>query len=211
MGCVSSKRKEAEAKAKADAWAGAWARGEPVTLTHESDFDTNGAMYYIGTKGGTCEYQNPQTTSAVTVTASSKFHRRYADHRLAQHQHDGQHNCTQDYSNSTMAVALGGGVELEVANYCLRHGLSGGGGGRLRHWDLEASQDGRAWTTLRSHHDDQSLPDAKFSTAGWAVEGGKGAFSQFRIRQTGKNNEYGSDSLCCAGIELYGVLHKPQR
>ena len=63
---------------------------------------------------------------------------------------------------------------------------------------------------LRSHRDDQSLPDAKFSTAGWAVEGGQGAFSQFRIRQTGKNSD-GGGSLCCAGIELYGVLHTPQR
>ncbi|GMH68188.1 hypothetical protein TrLO_g10133 [Triparma laevis f. longispina] len=76
-----------------------------------------------------------------------------------------------------MALALGGGVELEVSHYCLRHG-NDYGGGRLRHWDLQASQDGGTWTTLRSHSDDQALPDAAFSTAGWAVEGGKGAFSR---------------------------------
>ena len=74
---------------------------------------------------------------------------------------------------------------------------------------LEASLDGRAWTTLRSHRDDQSLADAAFSTAAWAVEGGKGAFSHFRIRQTGKNSN-GNDFLLCAGIELYGVLQPPQ-
>ena len=137
---VSSKRKEAEAKAKADAWAGAWARGEPVTLTHESDFDTNGAMYYIGTKGGTCEYQNPQTTGAVTVTASSERGGGYADHRVVQHQHDGGQNTTENKPNSTMALALGGGAKLEVASYCLRHrGDNSYGNCRLRHWDLEAS------------------------------------------------------------------------
>ncbi|GMH75555.1 hypothetical protein TL16_g06800 [Triparma laevis f. inornata] len=108
-----------------------------------------------------------------------------------------------------MALALGGGVELEVSHYCLRHG-NDYGGGRLRHWDLQASQDGGTWTTLRSHSDDQALPDAAFSTAGWAVEGGKGAFSQFRIRQTGLNSNDQYNCLWCAGIELYGVLHPPQ-
>ena len=50
--------------------------------------------------------------------------------------------------------------------------------------------------------------DAK---ASWAVEGGDGAsFRCFRVLQPGKNaGSYyrnSSDHLCCAGIELYGVL-----
>ena len=116
-----------------------------------------------------------------------------------------------------------GGANIDVAHYCLRHGYSDDRF-RLRHWDLEGSLDGRAWTTLRSHRDDRSLPDdpsaeawpdANLSTAAWAVEGGKGAFAHFRIRQTGENSGYsnsrGNDQLLCAGIELYGVLQPPQR
>ena len=75
---------------------------------------------------------------------------------------------------------------------------------------MEASTDGQAWTTLRSHRNDASLADTAHSTAGWAVaprvEGGTGAcFSHFRVRQTGKNSS-NTDHLFCAGIELYGEL-----
>jgi hypothetical protein len=130
-------------------------------------------------------------------------------HRFAQHEHDGQDNTTpQDEPGSAMALALGGGAQAEVSYYCLRHGCSHGGA-RLRHWELEASRDGEApWTTLRSHEGDESLAEGAFSTAGWAVEGGKGAFSHFRVRMTGKNSR-GDDALCCAGIELYGSLMIP--
>ena len=176
---------------------------------YESDFD-GGALHWLGTEGGTREYQNPQATEAVAVTASSEGGSNYAAPRFVQHRPDGETNRTLDQPNSWMALAFGGGAKIDVAHYCLRHGDYAYGYLRLRHWDLEASLDGRAWTTLRSHRDDQSLPDAGFSTAAWAVEGGKGAFSHFRIRQTGKNS-YGDDKLCCAGIELYGVLHPAQQ
>jgi hypothetical protein len=173
-----------------------------------------GALNWLGTEGGTREYQNPQATEAVAVTASSEHDHcsppRYAAPRLVQHRPDGGHNLTGNKPNSWLAVALGGGAKIDVAHYCLRHGISNAGICRLRHWDLEGSLDGLAWTTLRSHRDDQSLPDAGYSTAAWAVEGGKGAFSHFRIRQTGKNSR-GDDFLCCAGIDLYGVLQPPQK
>jgi hypothetical protein len=186
---------------------------------HEADFDTNGILYWLATKGGTCTYTNPtavytysadttQQPVAVTAQASSEF--RFAAHRLAQHRHDGVINGTKSAKSSSVAVVLGGGAQAELNHYCLRHGNSSGSY-RLRHWVLEASQDGRTWTTLRSHHDDASLPDAGFSTAGWVVEGGKGAFSHFRVRQTGKNSSGFSTTggLMCAGIELYGSLLPP--
>jgi hypothetical protein len=172
------------------------------------------ALHWLGTEGGTREYQNPQATEAVAVTASSEHYCDYAAPSFVQHRPDGNSNLTQSKPNSWMALAFGGGAKIDVAHYCLRHGDRDDGYGRLRHWDLEASLDGRAWTTLRSHRDDQSLADAKYSTAAWAVEGGKGAFSHFRIRQTGKNSggySGGDDCLMCAGIELYGVLHPPQQ
>jgi E3 ubiquitin-protein ligase HECTD1 len=174
-------------------------------LQYQSDFDTNGMLYWLGTKGGTQPYVNPVDSNAVTDTASSQ--QDFAAGRFVQHQSDGQNNYTADKPNSWMAVALGGGAQAKVTRYCLRHGCSGSYY-VLRHWDLEASTDGRAWTTLRSHRNDESLAEAGYSTAGWAVEGGKGAFSHFRIRQTGKNSN-GGDTLACAGIELYGELLPP--
>jgi hypothetical protein len=45
--------------------------------------------------------------------------------------------------------------------------------------------------------------------AAWEVEGANQAYRYFRIRQTGKNSNGfigGDNELCCAGIELYGML-----
>ena len=44
-----------------------------------------------------------------------------------------------------------------------------------------------------------------FSVAAWEVEGANQAYRYFRIRQTG-DNSWGNHTLCCAGIELYGML-----
>ena len=68
---------------------------------------------------------------------------------------------------------------------------------------------GKAWITLRSPRNDASLAERAFLTAGWAVEGDKGAFSHFRVRQTGKTACGDHNLACCAGIELYGELLLP--
>ena len=182
-------------------------------------------LYWLGTKGGTQPYKNPVDSNAVTVTASREENSsldedevssedeystfmagRFVQHRHQSGEEEEDNYTASDEPNSWMAVALGGGAQAKVTHYCLRHGCQGdaehGSWNVLRHWDLEASTDGQAWTTLRS------LADAGFSTAGWVVQGDKGAFSHFRIRQTGENSS-SSHELACAGIELYGELLPP--
>jgi hypothetical protein len=99
--------------------------------------------------------------------------------------------------------------KMMVDRYCLRHSTcrSGCNGSSLRNWQLQGSNDGDLWTTLRAHKNDEALAKTKYSTASWAVEGGKGAFAQFRVLQTGKNGGgHSRDRLYCAGIELYGTF-----
>ena len=75
-------------------------------------------------------------------------------------------------------------------------------------WTLEGSNDGAEWVTLRQHANDESLADQAMATAAWPLEPGTvqgRAFRHFRILQTGRNAA-GNEHLCCAGIELYGVL-----
>ena len=55
------------------------------------------------------------------------------------------------------------------------------------------------------HTGDRTLGALAFVTAGWAVQGGKGSFSQFRAIATGPDNS-GGIYLMCAGLELYGAL-----
>ena len=142
------------------------------------------------------------TTEALHPDASN-----YKPHRLVQHVHDGQSNFTDDKPGCWMKFAIVGGGRMEVDRYCLRSDALGSSH-VLRNWQLQASNDGAEWTTLRAHANDAALAATAFSTASWAVEGGKGAFAQFRVLQTGKNSG-GWDNLFCAGIELYGAFFAP--
>ena len=101
------------------------------------------------------------------------------------------------------------GARLVPDHYELRSDKNSGTH-KPRHciWELQASDDGRRWATLRSHRGDEGLSGRPMSVAHWpldaAVVAGR-AFRHFRIVQTGKNSS-GNDHLHCAGIELYGLL-----
>jgi hypothetical protein len=80
----------------------------------------------------------------------------------------------------------------------------------LRNWRLEGSNDGHNWVILRTHTDDPAL-NGKGSTATWPIERPetKGAFSLFRLYQTGVNSN-AHHYLACSGWEMYGKLYSPQ-
>merc|ERR1719240_1106104 len=94
------------------------------------------------------------------------------------------------------------GLKLQVTHYCYR-GDYGGGGNHPRTWDLQGSNDGSQWTTLKSHHEDLSILTNANGPKGygsWQVQPA-GFFSKFRIFNQGTPNH-----LCCSGIEFYGTL-----
>jgi hypothetical protein len=133
--------------------------------------------------------------------------------RLVEQSDDGRtENNTEVLPDSWVSVDLGKDRSLVPNYYCARHGYDSSGAFRLQSWDFEGSNDGSNYTALRAHRNDNSLPDQAFSVAAWKVEGVKQAYRYFRIRQTAKNsgNGYSRRSadrcLCCAGIELYGML-----
>ena len=120
-------------------------------------FDKNGVLYYLGTKGGTCAYQNPHTAGEVVAKMSSSGNG--TPDRFVQHSATGgsTSRCnTGDKSNSWMSVDLGAGRSLVPNHYCLRHDSHDGH--VLRHWKLEGSNDGSTWTILRNHKNDSTIP-----------------------------------------------------
>ena len=104
-----------------------------------------------------------------------------------------------------MSVDLGAGRSLVVDHYCWRNSFPGDGNHTLRTWRLEGSNDGRTWTTLKTHNNDQSLKKEAGSVAHWAVDGVSTAYRHFRVIQTGKN-AFNHDYLVTQGMELYGEL-----
>ena len=185
----------------------------PATFgTHPfaSPFDTNGVLFHLGTAGGTRAYQNPHNAGAVVASMSS-----ISDgdpSRFVEHTHASPvYNFTIDVADSWMAVDLKA-ARLVPNHYALRSDAQSGNN-KLRHWRLEASNDGQAWTILRAHSSDASLRDEAMSVAAWPLDAAAVAgrsFRHFRIVQTGANSS-GANYLLCAGIELYGVLTDASR
>eukprot|EP00729_Bicosta_minor_P032630 gene32630-biopygen2706 len=177
-------------------------------FAHTAAFDCNGVLHWIGAGCGTTEYANPHEKPGGVVAKMSTV---YDDNgstpsRFVEHAPLNQYNYTEYTANSWMSVDLGEGRHLAPDYYCLRHGTSTGFY-RLLHWRLEGSNDDSTWTLIKTHANDQALPDQGWSTASWPIEAtADGAsYRYFRIFQTGKDSS-GYDLLACAGIELYGLL-----
>jgi hypothetical protein len=189
---------------------------------HECIFDepfgNNGVVYYILTVGKTKPYKISSSSGVTPKMSSIKCDSAdYGDpDHLLFNKHDGStFNMTKNLKNSWASIDLGEGRSLIVNYYCLRHGKSTGHY-RLQSWDFEGSNDGRKWTVLRVHKDEDSAwqvegsnevaawGDDGFSVAAWQVEGVNQAYRHFRIRMTGPHGR--DHNLCCAGIELWGRL-----
>ena len=87
--------------------------------------------------------------------------------------------------------------------YTLQHGWSGVSGA-LRNWVLEGSKDGKVWSTLMNHVDDETLTKG-YATATWKINDVSTSYRYLRVRQTNKNSA-GKDSLRLCGFEVYGQL-----
>ena len=181
-----------------------------MQLTFQSPFDKNGVLYYLGTKGGTCAYQNPHTAGEVFAKMSSVASNSLsygAPHRFVQHAIGEGSNYTNNDGNSWMSVDLGAGRSLVPNHYCLRH-WDHANNQALRNWRFEGSDDGATWVCLKDHRNDSTIPSQPRVVGHWALES-RGGYRHFRILQTGKstaNNHY----LMCSGIEIYGVLRGPK-
>ena len=182
-----------------------------------ADFDTNGVLHYFGTAAGSEGYANPHTSGVVVAAMSSVMgndpgfcNNPYygSAERSVQNQchrsSKGKRNGTNSEPNSWMSVDLGQGHSLIVDHYCLRMDY---GAFKPRNWELQGSDDGDHWHTLRRHQADSKLAETSLSTANWPVEAGGRFFRQFRILQTGLSS-FDTHVLQCAGIELYGTLRE---
>eukprot|EP01047_Picozoa_sp_COSAG01_P032685 COSAG01_NODE_2374_length_7803_cov_5.861241_9_plen_506_part_00 len=167
-------------------------------------FDQAGVLHYIATEGGTSAYVNPHTAGRVVASRSSNLEG--GDESFVAGPCPGD-SYTHNIPNSWMAVDLGAGRRLTVNHYALRYGVDDDSGAP-RNWELQGSEDGEAWTTLRRHDNDETMEVKSFVVAHWAVEGVTTPYRRFRVHQHGVNSCRAShNNLICNGIELYGRLY----
>lgn len=80
----------------------------------------------------------------------------------------------------------------------------------MRSWNLEGSNDGKTWSVLSGHKDDETItmPGAY---GAWPISCNAKAYRIFRIILTGPTTDYSSlsDKISLSNFELYGILILP--
>jgi len=172
-----------------------------VTLTFSSVFDTNGAVYYIGTDYLTTSFTNPHTSGKVVVTRSSVNTGTVTD------------MCSRAYEDSWTqnlgtggwnAIDLGAGRSLKV-NYYVLCGVLTNGGTFPRSWKLQGSNDGTNWTDLDTQTNNTSIAAAQQS-ASVAVSGQTIYYRYLRTLLSNSGSSQGDNLLLSSDFEFYGVL-----
>jgi len=180
---------------------------DKITFSHQTDFDENGLMYWVGTNARTAgEWVNPAQYGLVVVTSSEGRNLPYGRLEDILSREPGALNChTNDDRKAWFAIDLG--LWLLPSAYTLRH-ARGYGRSALRTWQLQASKDGLNWTVLSDHTWDERLGEPG-STATWTIQLNKEervGWRHIRIQQLGKNSSAQTHYLSLSGFEIYGTV-----
>ena len=180
------------------------------------DFDENGALYYLGTKGKRHQYRNPHEINMVKAFASSISKGQVSDfvgRNLVNLR-------TENEENSFFGVDLGKNRTLVPTAYSLRNRNSSSH--VMLCWNLEASNDKinfeildtRIFSNVNNPQIHQKLEKERNllrepgCTSTWGIskkikERFPNGFRYFLIKQIDKNSN-GSYNLAISGFELYG-------
>lgn len=178
-------------------------------LQYICDGDSNGVLYFAGTSYGAHQWVNPVLAKRITVAASTPVSR-YTDPKvLASRTYQGTSftgPLIEDGKvSSWWMVDIGTDHQLICNYYTLRQD---GSRAFIRSWNFQGSVDGKNWTNLRVHENDQTVcKPGQF--ASWPVTGSNSLlpFRFFRVCLTAptsdENNQW---SLCTCFLELYGYF-----
>ena len=180
------------------------------------DFDENGALYFLGTKGKRQQYRNPHEINMVKAFASSISKGQVSDfvgRNLVNLR-------TENEENSFFGVDLGSNRTLVPSAYSIRNRNSSSH--VMLCWNLEASNDRVNFEILDTRifsntnnpkvhqklEKERNLLKEPGCTSTWGIskkvrERFPEGFRYFLIKQINKNSN-GSYNLAISGFELYG-------
>ena len=171
---------------------------------HETDFDTNCIFYAIGTlfDQQENEFDNPAEFDVVKVTAHAPF----TDTSMASiEEMIGRNNvrCQTPVGKPCYVTIDLGVYGVKLSKYTLKH-WNYSASDHLKTWDLQGSNNGYNWITIKSHKDSTELY-GKSKTNTWEIDDKKECpnntyFSYFRIFSSSQTK------ITLSGVELYGDL-----
>ncbi|KAI6206878.1 HECT-type E3 ubiquitin transferase [Aphelenchoides besseyi] len=174
-----------------------------IEFCYESDFDTNGLMWYLGTNArSTSEWVNPAAIGVVSIW-STDGRMPYGTVEDVLSRDINPMNChSSDSKDASITIDLG--VHIKPWAYTLRHSR-GYAKSALRTWDFEGSMDNKNYTLLSRHENDTSLNEVG-STATFYIDGNlqDKPVRYVRIQQRGVNSSNITHFISLSGFEIYG-------
>lgn len=171
-----------------------------LSLKFERENDSNGVLYFLGTQMGQKNWMNPAEQNLIKIYPSSLAPN--SEPATAVAGREAVRCVTRNIPNSFFIIDLK--TASVIPNYySLRH-YSSWDVEALRHWVIEGSVDGKKFTILRNHVDDETLRQ-KGQVAAWKIDSSQQRYRLFRIRQTGLNSNK-HNYLALSGFEIYGQL-----
>ena len=162
-------------------------------FAYESDGDTHGLLYHLGTLGSSGDvegqHSNPFTTDMVSLWSSELAS---VSEPLSFFVGRSPASCCTKWRKASYMA-----IDLQRASIKLtRYSMSCTSNSKylMRKWNLEGSSNGTDWFILREHRDDQSFTESG-QIRSWPIET-RQFFSKFRIVTAG------GVFACC--LELYG-------
>ncbi|KAK2660876.1 hypothetical protein Ddye_007409 [Dipteronia dyeriana] len=179
-------------------------------LQYICDGDSNGVLYFAGTSFGEHQWVNPVLSKRITITASSPTSRFTDPKTLVSRTYQGTSFAGPRMEDGQQCawwmVDIGQDHQLMCNYYTLR---MDGSRAYIRFWNFQGSMDGRTWTNLRVHENDQTLcKPGQF--ASWPITGPNALlpFRFFRVVLTGPTTDASNPlNLCICLLELYGYFH----
>jgi len=184
------------------------------TFTYQSDFDTNGILYWLGTHEGTKPYENPSKIGKVVLKSCEWI---LPDIHPIVDWNKNEQSYSKVHEKEPWVEIHFTKYRIIPSYYTLRADLNSSNGYTFRNWVFEGScNGGNTWVTLRTHIDDKSMAVRPFASSSWDIDKTKSpnfGFQALRIRRTGPNgrteiskNASGADTsyMTMQGLEIYG-------
>lgn len=165
-------------------------------------FDCKGFVYYFGTDQWTQPFRNPGQRGILVVDSSPLAQQPASEPAWAITGREVVRCVTLPSQETWFSVDFVR-YAIRPTHYALRH-YSSFDREALRNWVLEGSNNGKKWSSLNKHANDNSL-FKKGMVHVWPVKKNKTAYRMFRIKMTGPNSN-NNRFLALSGFEIYGKL-----
>ncbi|XP_010469825.1 PREDICTED: BTB/POZ domain-containing protein At2g30600-like isoform X2 [Camelina sativa] len=176
-------------------------------LQYIRDGDSNGVLHFVGTSYGSHQWVNPVLAKKIIITSSSPTSRFTDPKALASKAYVGTSfagpRMEGGHISSWWMVDLGEDHQLMCNYYTFRQD---GSRAFTRSWKFQGSMDGKIWTDLRVHEDDQTMCKAG-QFASWPITAANALlpFRFFRLVLTGPTTDTSTPwNFCICYLELYG-------